>query len=263
MTYYRFSGYCLAFESKRHHFIPGTTFEAIRYSHEFDNSLRNLISQALAIIEIDLRNAISQNFGKIHGPFGHTKRNNFFKTFYHDLWIKSCRDSAEKAKELFIEHYRINYREFPDLPIWMTAEIISFGDLSRMYKGMLKSDQRMTVKRYKKQPREFVSWLHHLVYIRNICAHHARFWDRHWAIKPELPSSTFWSNPLLPGNERLFSTLLIISSMLEAIPNASVFKKNWKENIEKLLLHLPDVPDPNKLLGLTSEWMMHPVWNTR
>lgn len=263
VSYYRLSGYCLAFESIRHSFIPGTTFDAVRYSHEFDSSLRSLISQALAIIEIDLRNAVSHNFGREHGPFGHTDRNNFFKTFNHDLWIKSCRDSAEKGKELFTEHYRLSYKEFPDLPIWMTAEIISFGDLSRMYKGMLRSDQRIIVKRYKKQPREFVSWLHHLVYIRNICAHHARLWDRLFAIKPELPSGPSWENPLLPGNDRLFSTLLIISSILEAIPYAAIYIKKWKENIEKLLRHLPDVPDPNALLGLTSEWMMHPLWNTR
>jgi hypothetical protein len=30
INYYRFSGYCLAFEQARHQFIPNTTFEQVR-----------------------------------------------------------------------------------------------------------------------------------------------------------------------------------------------------------------------------------------
>jgi len=36
LNYYRFSGYCLAFESQRHTFVAGTTFEQIVDAYQFD-----------------------------------------------------------------------------------------------------------------------------------------------------------------------------------------------------------------------------------
>lgn len=36
VNYYRFSGFCLAFESTRHTFVAGTTFEQVRAAYEFD-----------------------------------------------------------------------------------------------------------------------------------------------------------------------------------------------------------------------------------
>jgi abortive infection bacteriophage resistance protein len=35
-----------------------------------------------------------------------------------------------------------NYREFPDLPVRIATEVMSFGALSMMYKGMFREDQR-------------------------------------------------------------------------------------------------------------------------
>ena len=263
VTYYRFSGYCLAFESERHNFFPDTTFAAIRFSYEFNQSLGRLIAEALTRIEIDLRNVISHSFGKHYGPFGHTIKTVFYKRFKHELWINSCRETANKSTELFTNHFRANYSEFPDLPIWMVTEIISFGDLSRMYKGMLKEDQKSIAGRYRKQPNILVSWLHHLVYIRNICAHHARLWDRQWAIKPSLPVAPSWKLPFMPGNDRLFSTLLIILTMLNAIPEAGTFKKCWKRKVEELFQHLPSAPNAGLRMGLTTDWKHHPGWNMR
>ncbi|WP_349293799.1 Abi family protein [Marinobacter sp. M3C] len=42
------------------------------------------------------------------------------------------------------------------------------------------------------------SWLHTLTIVRNICAHHARLWNRELGIKPELPkkASFLWPESL-------------------------------------------------------------------
>ena len=47
LNYYRFNGYCLAFESQRHTFVAGTTFEQIVDAYQFDLSLRDLVTEAL------------------------------------------------------------------------------------------------------------------------------------------------------------------------------------------------------------------------
>ena len=46
-NYYRFSGYLLAFEDKRHDLFPNTTFENVRHLYEFDRNLRCLVSEAI------------------------------------------------------------------------------------------------------------------------------------------------------------------------------------------------------------------------
>jgi len=52
INYYRFTGYCVAFENPRHVFPAGVTFDHVKASCQFDASLRDLFNEALEIIEI-------------------------------------------------------------------------------------------------------------------------------------------------------------------------------------------------------------------
>jgi abortive infection bacteriophage resistance protein len=173
-NYYRFSGYCLAFESARHSFVPNTTFEQIQNAYEFDWTLRDLITEALEVIELDVRTAVAYHFGRVHGAFGHTQATHFFARFKHQAWLDRLREEARRSKELFVTHYQATYAGFPDLPIWIATEIMSFGALSQMFQGMLRPDQKVVASRYGRQPRDLASWIHHMVYVRMLCAHHSR-----------------------------------------------------------------------------------------
>jgi len=53
VSYYRFSGYCLAFEVSRHTFRPGVTFEQVQAAYEFDLALRDVVTEALEVVEVD------------------------------------------------------------------------------------------------------------------------------------------------------------------------------------------------------------------
>jgi abortive infection bacteriophage resistance protein len=70
LNYYRFSGYCLAFHGTRGTFRPGTTFEQVQGACVFDAILRDLFTEALELIEIDLRTVIANYFGRKYGAFG-------------------------------------------------------------------------------------------------------------------------------------------------------------------------------------------------
>ena len=67
VNYYRFSGYCVAFEQQRHVFRQGVTFEQVRASYDFDMAMRDLVTEALEVLEVDFRSAVSYNFGQRHG----------------------------------------------------------------------------------------------------------------------------------------------------------------------------------------------------
>ncbi len=261
LNYYRFSGYCLAFESSRHQFLTGTTFEQIVKAYQFDLTLRDLVTEALEVVEVDLRAAIAYRFGKTCGAFGHTDATNFFNRFNHTDWLSRLQKEANRSSELFVTHFKQNYSEFPDLPIWIVMEVMSLGGLSRMVSGMHKSDQKAIGSRYGFQAHVMWKTTHHLTYVRNLCAHHSRLWDRAWAIKPELPAGKKWTLPLLPGNNRLFCTLLLLRQMMKRIPAVTEFRAEWKQRVET---HLASPPSPtaNPLLrmGLTASWNEHPVW---
>jgi len=260
LNYYRFSGYCLAFESQRHVFIPGTTFEQVADAYLFDLVLRDLLTEALEVIEVDLRAAIAYHFGDQYGAFGHTDSANFFHRFQHQDWLNRLQDEAQRSSEQFIKHYRQTYSEFPDLPVWIVTEVMSFGGLSKMFKFMVRNDQRAVAGRYRLQASVLESWMHHVVYIRNLCAHHSRVWDRVWAIKPTLPHGNGWRAPHLRSNRHLFATLLLLRYWLKRIPAVSSFAADWKLRVEAHMASLPATSNPQGRMGLTNNWASNPVW---
>lgn len=260
VNYYRFSGYCVAFEERRHQFRDGTTFDDVRGSYEFDRVLRDLLTDALEVVEVDLRTTVAYEFGRTHGAFGHTQRSAFHDAGRHEEWLDKIRKEVDRSRERFVEHFRSTYREFPDLPIWAATEIMSFGSLSHMFGYMKKTDQRAIASRYQLQPDVARSWLHHLTYVRNVCAHHARLWDRVWTIKPRIPHGNLWSRPSLPGNERQFVTLLMLRWMLRRCAASNPFEAEWRDRVEAHLATLPNAPNAAELMGLPDDWTDGDLW---
>src|SRR5690606_17605266 len=60
------------------------------------------------------------------------------------------------------------------------------------------------------------SWLHALTYLRNVCAHHKRLWNRQFAIRPRFPSRSLAWPHQVPDNSRLYGMLVVLRHMLRA-----------------------------------------------
>jgi len=273
LNYYRFSGYGLAFESSRHQFASGATFEQIRHAYEFDRALRDLVYESMEVIELDIRTTVAYTFGETYQAFGHSDATHFYSAtkqvtggtaqaaFNHKQWHRSLQSETKRSSERFIQHFETKYSEYPDLPIWVATEIMSFGTLSRMIEGMLKPDLKRIASHYKLQPLTFISCLHHLVYVRNLCAHHTRLWDREWSIKPDLPLGKLWSAPLLPGNNHLFASLLLQRTFLKTCTAEHTFADDWRERVQQLIdTRSPQCPAPLAHMGMPNDWHQHPIW---
>lgn len=262
INYYCFTGYGLVFEQPRHTYIAGTTFDQVRQTYEFDRALRDLFTESIELIELDLRTALAHSFGELHGPFGHTVAAKFYDQARHSDWLKKLREETRRSSDVFILHHRDKYLEYPDLPVWVATEIMSFGSLSNFYRSLGKHDQKRVSARYGLQPFTLESWMHHLVYVRNLCAHHARLWDRAWSIKPHLPAGKVWSPPSVPGNTRLFASLLVQSSQLRAITPENTFVTAWRDRVQTLIANrLPTCPDALGKMGMSPSWSDHPLWH--
>jgi len=260
LNYYRFSGYCLAFEQSRHTFVSGTTFEQVRASYQFDVSLRDLLTEALEVIEVDARSTIAHIFGDKYGAFGHLDTVNFRKSFKHSDWIVRVREEAGRSSEKFVTHFQNNYIEFPDLPCWIATEVTTFGTVSKMYEGLLDQCQNPIASRYGLQKGDFESALHHLSYVRNVCAHHSRVWDRVWSIMPRVPIGKFWQPPLMPTKNNIFVTLVMIYRVLKQCSASKPFAIEWRKRVNELMKNPPSTVNALQRMGMSADWYKHPYW---
>jgi abortive infection bacteriophage resistance protein len=138
-----------------------------------------------------------------------------------------------------------NQQDSQGFPIWMMSEMASFGNLSKFYSGLSSENRRAISILYGIPHRLLSQWLHSLVYLRNICAHHARLWNRDMVIAPkkprDLPEKDFWS-------KKLFSLLLVLKHLTAPSFNWAGFT----EELQKLLQKYPDV-DANAM-GFPVNW---------
>ena len=254
--YYRFSGYALAFETRRHLFPAGTTFAMLLSAYRFDQDLRNALLAAIAVVEVDLRAGIAHHFGKSRPPFAHAASATFFVgSVEHGKWMEKLHEETKRSHEEFVDHFRRTYSEYPDLPIWAATELMSFGSLSKMLKMMTRDDQKAISSRYQLQPQFLCSWVHHLVYLRNVCAHHARVWDRCWSIKPELPPTPIWQEF---GNQRCLASLFILLHLLRRCPATQDFTRGWKAAFQALIRRLPVAAQAELRFGYPQAWASAP-----
>lgn len=95
-----------------------------------------------------------------------------------------------------------------------------FRAMFTLFKMSEKRVQRDVASRYKIAGPVLLSWLQTLNYIRIICAHHARLWNRELAIKPFIPDSKNdprWHAPRAIANNRPFVVLTLLHFMLRQI----------------------------------------------
>lgn len=279
-NYYRFTGFCLRFQyfdknTNDRRFISGTTIEDIVSISAFDARLRDSYSEALEMVELSLRSAIAFHFGKAHGAFGHLDPANFVKSFSRPIpckgnrsrivnpykeWRNALHEETCRSNELFVTHFRKTYAEYPDLPIWMVSELCSFGTLSRMFSHLRNVEQGMVARDYGLQFVTMQSWLHTMTYVRNICAHHARLWDKTLNIAPQIPGGKNWMKSTVPQRSVAFVALML-NWMLAHDSVDPVAHKKWRGKMEEMVDAFIDrFPRLVPYSGFTVDWKKNPLW---
>lgn len=265
INYYRLSAYWLPFKridslgNITDAFQKNSAFNDVLDLYEFDRKLRLLIMDAIERIEVSIRTSITYHLAHKCGPFVLLNKNNFHENFEHRIWLNQINEEINRSRERFIEHFKGKYHGFPNLPVWMATEVLSFGSLSILYKGLKNEDKREIAKKnYNLHPKTIANWLHFLTYIRNICAHHSRLWNKELAIRPTNDSlNELWLPPLTPRNDRSYIILLIIRYLLKITNNG----KNWASSCEQLLN--PILKQYNwayDSMGIPKDWLNHPLW---
>lgn len=195
--YYRFSAYSLGLR-KNNIFRPGTTFEQIYRIYKFDEILRRLFFTVIEPIEIKLRASISNYLAIKYGNVCHKDSSIFSDQGQHEKFLEKHNNAIDQMKEVaFVKHHVEVYK---DLPIWAAIETWSFGMTSKLFGNLLPEDQKAIALCFGIDEFYLAGWFECLCYIRNICAHNGRLYNRMIVKRPKLfkEDATYYSIKIFP-----------------------------------------------------------------
>ena len=190
------------------------------------------------------------------GPFWYTDVGNFSNARSHGETLSKIQTEYQRSDAQFIKAFRNKYNDrFP--PSWTAFEVISFGTISRLYATINPGKSKREVARYfGMRDKAFTSWLHGLVYVRNVCAHHSRLWNRVLRIQPMKPASpkNQWLNNTEIPNNRTYFLLSMIIYLLDSIEEPHLIQ----DEIKILLNEYPQVH--SAAMGFPDDWKNESLW---
>ncbi|MEE1173982.1 MAG: Abi family protein [Paludibacteraceae bacterium] len=256
ISLFRFKSYLKPFRLQNSKtFKPNSIFEAAYSLYKFDSELRKMICSELEKIEVSIRAQLSLTISQNAGIFWFTDSSNFKLKLLHNNLLTTLKSELNRSDEETIVDFRTKYtNDFP--PSWMTFEISSFGTLSKLYSWLNSGlSRRQVASYYGLSDTVMISWLHSLVYIRNICAHHGRLWNKQMSINPIVPRKLKLPFVSIPKEtKKLYYILSTILYFLQTVNPKNTFVSRFTQFIDKY----PQV-DLNAM-GFPKDWQQEPLW---
>ncbi len=261
ISYYRLSAYMYPFKDHAANtFLSGSTFDKVLDSYVFDRELRLLVFDAIERIEIAFRTQAIYQPSMALGAFWYQDRANFTNGRGLHASLRLIDEKVEKSNETFMKHFKKCYHGSPRPPSWMVFEICSFGLITTLCLDLKDYAVRTNIANHfgfpGTQRHIFESWIQCLVYVRNICAHHSRLWNRTLTKQPAVLVKTQhpWIDQKAVSNRKMYYFLSVLSFLLQRIIPETSFPKKLKELIE---VH-PDVDLTQ--MDFPENWQSEPLW---
>ena len=272
--YYRLSAYWLPFElppspgqTRTKIFQPGTMFETIVDIYVFDRKLRLLVMEGIERIEIALRSRWTNRLTLAHGAHAHLDVSAFESGYDHISLLSALATRAKDSKEVFVEHYRQKYAEPFIPPLWVMTELMTFGELSRWFALTKDLKVKSAVAKDLGLPSREVleGTLQLLAYIRNICAHHGRLWNRQTVkrlpnIKRFRQDLVVIETPTGQGTQAqpanfIYNALVVLVHMLRQQSADTSFAHRVAALVKTRSA------DQRRAMGFPADWEERPCWS--
>lgn len=258
ISYYRLSGYWypLLADKVNHVFKPGSTFEQAYSIYKFDSELRKMILSEIEKIEVVVRTQLAYIMSQNYGGWWFQDTSLFTNPAKLAKTISNMDEELGRSDEDFIKSFKAKYtNHFP--PSWIMLEITTFGTMSILYSNLKSGRCKRQIARYfGVADTVMVSWLHSITYIRNVCAHHSRLWNKTFGISPVMPRRTAYPFVAFPprGTKHVYFILAIIQYWLNIINPTN----NFHDKIKTLLAKYPNIDFNAK--GFPANWETEPLW---
>ncbi|GAA1591301.1 MULTISPECIES: Abi family protein [Kribbella] len=279
--YYRLSGYWYVYRrrldgSRRADtFVDGTTFRQVVQLYDTDRRLKLHLLDSLERIEIAVRVMIGFTLGR-RGAYAHLAAGNLDGRFTqsrsgqpstHDRWLRKVLAAQGRSSEDFVQHFQSKYDG--RLPVWVVTEILDFGSMSYLFQGLKSTDRNEIAARLGVVDQSgggngtaLANWLRVLNYVRNVCAHHSRLWNRN--LVDQLAPRHLRSVPDLHAlarrevsHSRIYSTLCIVAFLLSRTGHGP----QWTLQARDLLsTKIPSCGRGLHELGFPSGWRAEHPW---
>ena len=267
--YYRLGAYWLPFElppaqgqvrSKR--FPVGTDFADIITIYQFDRDLRMMIMEAIERIEVVARSNWVTELTLSTNAHPHINSAWFRSQREHAGLLAQLYRSVDQNKEKFIRYYKTKYTA-PDIPpLWAVAETMSFGGLSKWVTATKNNavKKRVAISMGLPNSAQLEGVLEALTYVRNICAHHNRLWNRR--LVKRMPNirrfqssfeRTAHNGQLQPDN-LIYNVLVVI---LHICLHLNV-DPTYKQRLKMLVGNVTDAQ--RSAMGFPADWETRPAW---
>ena len=258
VSYFRFVAYLRIFEQPDHTFRYDTTIEQVAALYSFDVELRKLLFGAVQKIEIALRSRVIHQFSLAHGSFWFLDASLAIDKLKFAENLATLKRELERTKEEFIKEHTVNYGNANFPPAWKMLELVSFGCLTKLYRNFSDTSVRKRIARSfgVSKTEALESWMIAINVLRNHCAHHARVWNRVFAMMPQLPPALTnpWINVTGVVPTTPYAVFCCIAYWLNAIDASNTFVREFKT----LLTKYPTVDAA--AMGFPAHWQQEPLW---
>ena len=260
ISYFRLASYWKLYETDTvtHQFINGTRLEDVVSLYNFDKELRTIIFTAIQDIEVALRTRIIHFFSLEHGAFWFMDATKFNNLSIFNACLENIQNELSRSREEFLQEHFARYDSPSMPPVWKTLEVVSFGNLSKLYANMKDNDVKKKVAKSMGLPKyEYMeSWMRSITVLRNCCAHHGRIWNRRYPTMPQMPARLplAWADTSRVRPMKLYAQLCVILYLEQSIvPNSNI-----KDKLLKLLADYPQVSV--RRMGFPNGWENEPLW---
>ncbi|MET1086619.1 MAG: Abi family protein [Arthrobacter sp.] len=231
-NYYRISAYARPFQiapgaGGNDDFQPGTTLEMVLDLATFDSELRRLVLAGLESIEVATRAVLAYAIATKFGATAYGDHS-FYQSKAANAVLDAVDSDLDRASEAYLIHHEAKHGRQAYPPVWVTVEALSFGSLSKVMSGA-KSDHyaNQVAGRWNLNGEFFKSLIHHFAYVRNVCAHHNRLWNRQLSVKMKdflTPTHPLYPKMAGSSTESMYRTLVFLNFLLQKLDPKSDFE---------------------------------------
>ena len=243
-NYYRFSVFprLVVEDNKR-------TFSNVLYLYNVDKYIRKQLSHFSGILEewikTSLANVISNNYNsdEYQQAEFYLDLNIYGKEEQGKEILASFAETVTRSKEVYIKYH---HREKNGcIPVWVLIEELTFGQIDTFISQLKPEYKNMWIdKVFGKQYRKFVvSWVGVARYIRNMTAHHARFYSKRFVVFPSLPKEDLKNYSIKNSQkDNLFVMLFTQKKLFSFLPDRAI-QDEWNLFIDDLSELVDDSDD--------------------
>lgn len=260
----------------------GATFEQVTALWRFDRKLRLTCLDAIETVEIGMRTKIAHVLGK-RDVFGHVRRESLDPvqcagppiglspgvTGPNDVfeqWVNKYESLAHPARnEDYVKHNLAKYGD--PLPVWIAVEFLDLGALVRLFNLMVKADRNQIAAEVGISGGPLLgSWLRDLNYLRNVCAHHSRLWNRRLTMTPPKFNPTQVHEPLQhvaqtgeTDRRKVYTLLAELAYLVRHIDPANKWPISGLRTVVKKFPG-DDLLSPERDMGFPNGWAEFDLW---